>query len=256
MISCLCLGHHGYVGNQMFQYASLMGIAETNKMEYRTHIPSWNEGTFTPHIWEEFQLSARPLTQTPQFRVAETNHCYNTQYENLKPNTDIFGYFQTEKYFENIKEKVQAEFAFKTETLRECAEYISSVQEGKELVGVHVRRGDYVDLPDFHPVCTKEYYEEAIKRFPDHTFIVVSNDHDWCEENLEMNTFKGSSAFADMCMLSLTQHNIIANSSFSWWGAWLNKNPKKKVVAPKRWFGTSLEDKDLSDLIPEGWEAI
>tara|TARA_Y100001938_G_C8026882_1_gene398507 strand:- start:429 stop:1199 length:771 start_codon:yes stop_codon:yes gene_type:complete len=256
MISCLSLGHHGYVGNQMFQYASLMGIAERNKMDYSVLPDYWKQGSFTPHIWEEFSLSAKRTQDHPLHTAREINHCYNPQFQNLSPNTDIFGYFQTEKYFENIKEKVQEEFKFKEETLRECAEYISSVQEGKELVGVHVRRGDYVDLPDYHPVCTKEYYEEAVKRFPDHTFIVVSNDHDWCEENLEMNVFKGSSAFADMCMLTLTQHNIIANSSFSWWGAWLNRNPNKKVIAPTRWFGTALEDKDLSDLIPEGWERI
>ena len=90
--------------------------------------------------------------------------------------------------------------------------------------------------------------------FPDHNFILVSDDRLWCEQNMNMTVFNGSTPFVDMCMLSMCDHNIIANSSFSWWGAWLGN--RGKVVCPSGWFGPNLKDHNTEDLYCEGWTVI
>jgi len=144
-----------------------------------------------------------------------------------------------------------------------------------EIVALHNRRGDNVPSPDmfqnkvegvfrpdkhkFHPLLDQEYIEAAKKEFKDVIFLVFSDtntDINWCKENIKGENVLFSENHPDFIDFALQQkcdHNIIANSSFSWWAAWLNNNPNKKVISPRKWFGEAYEHFDLKDLYPEDW---
>ena len=175
------------------------------------------------------------------------------------------GYWQTEKYFLGIQDIIHEEFALKSAPAGrdlELAEQISSC----ESVSLHVRRGDYVTNSQTYKacgVCPLAYYEGAVKWLSESVrspqFFVFSDDIEWSRKNLSMPfpvTFVSHNGpdknYEDLRLMSLCKHQIIANSSFSWWGAWLNRNPGKKVVAPKHWFKT----RETIDLIPAGWMRI
>ena len=167
---------------------------------------------------------------------------------------NLYGFFQTEKYFKHIEDEIRKDFTFKKNILNPCKESF----DGNEFIGLHIRRTDYVQKQSYHPLCTLDYYERALKELPDVPVIIVSDDPEWCgrQELFESDRFLISDSdnnIVDMCILSLCKYHIIANSSFSWWGAWLaNSN---KVIAPKTWYG-SVANIDDSDLVPEGWKRI
>ena len=127
-----------------------------------------------------------------------------------------------------------------------------------EYIGLHIRRTDYVQKQSYHPLCTLDYYERALKKLPNIQVIIVSDDPKWCEnqELFKPDRFlisDSGSNIVDMCILSLCKYHVIANSSFSWWGAWLAES--EKVIAPNIWFG-SQANLDDSDLVPQHWERI
>ena len=126
-------------------------------------------------------------------------------------------------------------------------------------ISLHVRRTDYVTSNGFHPVQTVEYYNKAIETIGSYDQILVfSDDINWCKENLNYDNVlfvENQDNLEDMWLMSLCDHNIIANSSFSWWGAWLNQNKDKIVIAPKNWFGSQSNLNDL-DIIPNNWVKI
>ena len=153
---------------------------------------------------------------------------------------------------------------------------------GEEVIFLHVRRGDpgladkrgfkwaYVNLAHQHPVQPLEYYEKALAEFDESLPVVVFSDSiEWCKEQefFQNDRFMFSEPedthsdgalvpYLDMCLMSLCDHAIIANSSMSWWGAWLIQNPNKKVIAPSMWFGSDYADKDTKDLYCENWKVI
>ena len=130
----------------------------------------------------------------------------------------------------------------------------------KNTVSLHIRRGDYVNLSDHHLLLDISYYKNAVNMFKNIEKVVVfSDDIEWCKENLDIkNTefIENETDIVDLYLMSQCTHNIIANSSFSWWGAWLNKNDNKKVIAPKKWFGPKRNDLNDKDIIPETWIRI
>ena len=142
---------------------------------------------------------------------------------------------------------------------KEIYEKYSEILNG-ETCSIHVRRGDYLGLNGHHPVCDLEYYNKSINLFDKNTkFLVFSDDIKWCQENFKGENFifiSGNRDFIDIWLMSLCQNNIIANSTFSWWGAWLNQNINKKVIAPSKWFGPLKINHNTQDLIPEAWEII
>ena len=124
---------------------------------------------------------------------------------------------------------------------------------------VHVRRTDYLRLQQHHPVLSLEYYREAMNRFSGALFLIFSDDIAWCKDNLKsdsMQFIEGENPITDMYLMSMCNNNIIANSSFSWWSAWMNNADDKKVVAPKTWFGPAYKDMNTWDLLPETWIKI
>lgn len=176
------------------------------------------------------------------------------------------GYWQSEQYFTEYAEVIRREFMV-TEPLlgrnRELADEICSVNA----VSVHVRRGDYVrdaKTNAVHGVCTIDYYEKALEIMAqctsDTVFFVFSDEPEWGVQHLKMDGplryigHNGDTPHEDLRLMSLCRHHIIANSSFSWWGAWLSANPDKIVIAPKRWFNDPAINTD--DLTPAGWQRI
>jgi hypothetical protein len=123
---------------------------------------------------------------------------------------------------------------------------------------IHVRRGDYIGLQNFHPVQPVSYYEEAVKIVGDDKhFLIFSDDINWCKENftfLKNKTFVLNNLdYEDLYLMSMCKNNIISNSTFSWWGAWLNRNENKQVIIPSKWFGISYSHLNTNDLYCEGW---
>lgn len=181
-----------------------------------------------------------------------------------RQNTYFQGYWQTEKYFNTIKEIIKGNFTFKIELdaeNRQLANQISTCNS----VSIHIRRGDYMKSRRFHQtgsVCSPAYYRRAIDYIQSHTkdafFFFFSDDIDWVKANLEfpnacyVENNKGKDSYMDMQLMSLCKHNIIANSSFSWWGAWLNSYSEKIVIAPDIWF----RNVDMPDIIPDDWIRI
>lgn len=192
---------------------------------------------------------------------------YNPAVLRAEGNIYLEGYWQSEKYFVGIGDTIRREFTMKAQPgpeSKEMAEKILSTQS----VSVHFRRGDYESnevTRKVHGVLGKEYYEAAIKiirqRVRDPHLFLFSDDADWVAENVDLGRpaiivghHPGVSSYEELWLMSLCKHNIIANSSFSWWGAWLNANKDKVAVAPERWFNVPMYD--TSDLIPQGWLKI
>ena len=127
------------------------------------------------------------------------------------------------------------------------------IMHDEKTVSIHVRRGDYLELSDFHPTCEVSYYDDAMKNFEGYTPLVFSDDVALCKENLSHHHpifVEGNDLNVDMCLMSMCDGHIISNSSFSWWAAWLGN--KKNVVAPKTWFGPA-GPQDWEDIYCEGW---
>jgi hypothetical protein len=200
----------------------------------------------------------------PHYLINEVNHPFNKDMLESPKNSLVSGWWQSEKYFSAISEIIRKDFSFAP-----LADNANKILANKitscNSVSVHVRRGDYVSNPEtnkFHGTCSIEYYKEAIKliseNVPDCKLFIFSDDIDWVMQNLitelpteYINHNTGEKAYIDMQLMSLCKHNIVANSSFSWWAAWLNANKDKMVVAPQKWFNDPSIDS--RDLIPESW---
>ena len=272
----------GRLGNQMFQLASAIGIA--NERGFGVGIPIENctreigngpidVKTGLPmnvkcDLLDCFNIPSKYLISfnelNPQYIYSEGDFKFNPEVLTLSPNTDLSGYFQNEKYFKKYREEILKTFTFKDEYSDEARtflfEKVHPLCGDKDIVSIHVRRGDYTLYPNHHPVCSDFYYQSSIGKFDseNHIFLVFSDDIEWCKENFVGDNFIFSDTnnpYLDLAIMSLCDHHIIANSSFSWWGAWLNTSENKRVIAPSRWFGPSLP-KDTSEIYCEGWEII
>ena len=176
------------------------------------------------------------------------------------------GFFQSERYFKNIENEVRQTFTFRPEKANEASQRLrKQILADPNSVSLHVRRGDYL-LPQFWDnigcMCTLEYYLTAVdelrKRVANPHFYVFSDDLPWVRENIPLDHAvyvdcnSGSDSWQDMMLMSCCRHNVLGNSTFSWWGAWLNPNPEKTVVAPKKWFANS----DTPYILPQEWTGV
>lgn len=184
-----------------------------------------------------------------------------------KGNIYAEGYWQCEKYFEQIENDIRREFTFKTDPSPENRLIAEKIRQ-QPSVSMHIRRGDMAALPSahqFHGICIPEYYDAALnllkEKVGSFNLFVFSDEPEYVRANFNLpepftiishNT--GKHSFEDMRLMSLCNHHIIANSSFSWWGAWLNPSKSKSVVAPRKWFAHS--EIDTSDIIPLSWIQI
>jgi hypothetical protein len=263
MIGFNHLGLLGRLGNQMFQYAALKGIAANNN--YTICIPpSKGKDEWREHqLFNCFNLSTinslniqyidpeRPIVTEKFFSFDED------LFNNCPDWVTIQGFFQTEKYFKHIKEDIKKDFSFRQDILISSKEAISELNDP---ISLHIRRTDYLTNPN-HSSLSLEYYENALKKFDsDKTVIIFSDDPSWAYQQslFSDNRFvvsEGQSNYMDLCLMTLCKGHIIANSSFSWWGAWLSESDK--IIAPSGWFdGSNNSHLDIKDLIPSEWEII
>jgi|TARA_R100000081_G_C4819477_1_gene178273 hypothetical protein len=258
MISCRLKGG---LGNMMFQiafveYSSMMtgypsGYYNINKQLNLliNHPPL--KAVWAYEYLEIFKNFKWPrIDKPPSNEVSIPFH-----YRGVAINDDSLfdGFFQSEKYFPNRKFILN---------LFEPADEVKNYLKNKygdvsDYTSLHVRRTDYVTKASFHPPCSMEYYEKALSMIPGNV-LIFSDDLDWCKETFVGDRFtfiSGNRDYQDLFLMSMCKNNIIANSSFSWWGAWLNANPDKKVIAPKQWFGHQLSISS-NDICPNTWETI
>jgi len=208
-------------------------------------------------------LKIRKKPSGKLIRESDYGPYYNGQLLKEK-NAYFIGYWQTEKYFLPVAESIRKEFTFKKELDPENLSIKKQINETNS-VSIHIRRGDYVKkrrIVNVGSVCDINYYKRAIdaisQKVEDPFFYIFSDDIGWAKENLILNKVKyidinqGENSYKDMQLMSQCRHNIITNSTFSWWAAWLNNKPDKVVIAPDMWF----RDVDMKDIIPDNWQKI
>jgi len=280
------LGNEGRLGNQMFQYAFIRGLANNRGFDWV--IPGPEADRLDNYgLFDAFELSNCDLnknTGEPFYKNVEYRdmHFNEDIFNNCSDDTNFSGNFQTERYFEAIAPSIREDFTFKRAYLEPCQEFIDSLGGRDNCIFLHVRRGSpnltgrrgekwsYQMVQEYHPLCKADYYLEALKQFPeDKNVIVVSDLIDWCkrQEWLQGDRFHFSDSsyetfgdgaavpYIDLCLMSLCGGAIIANSSLSWWGAWL-QGDAGKVVAPDPWFGPAYAHYNMKDMIPERWVKI
>lgn len=196
-------------------------------------------------------------------RVSEQGHGFNPSVMDCGRAAYLAGYWQTERYFERYAEHIRADLQLKEPLSVRRQEIIARIGQ-EEAVSIHVRRGDYVTNPNasaYHGTCSAEWYDAAIsemrKRTRSARFFVFSDDPAWVRDHLNtpadtvfIDPQDDDREYEDLHLMSKCRHHIVANSSFSWWGAWLNASPEKIVIAPKQWF---LAEPDPGDRIPASW---
>lgn len=260
----------GGLGNQIFQVVVAYNLAKKNKDKA---LFNFNE-CYTPHqghtsvkyknnIFKEF-------THNDDIKIenifSQKGHCFEEI--PYTKNLQLQGFFQSEKFFiENKNEIIQKILkGIKTEekVWEDVKKFISTINFNlkKPLVSVHVRRGDYLKFSHVHTPCGLDYYKKALsimkEKIGDFKPIFISDDKNWCSE-----TFKDidclispfNDEIEDLVLMINCEHNIIANSSFSWWGAYLNQNHNKVIIGPKKWFGPG-GPQDQEDTIPDSWIKI
>ena len=282
----------GGLGNQMFQYAfgkqfsvqysiplklDIFKLFEYRKFELAVF--KFHQEIATKEDLLFFDRQHLSLSKKVLFKIKNCNikAFYLSEREGVENYTFlkktpkyvlISGHWQSESYFKNIENIIRLDFSFPNITAKKNITYCSLIQQTNS-VSVHIRRGDYLleQNNKVHGVLPLQFYRQAIEYIVKKTFnpvfFIFSDDADWAIENLD---FKGkfyfvtgnesNHAYVDMQLMSYCKHNIIANSSFSWWGAWLNNYQSKIVIAPKQWFADPVKNSFNKNIIPKEWISL
>jgi len=283
----------GGLGNQLFQYAAGRALAVRKKTRLCLDISAYQQensdiirrnydlGLFNIDALFATPEQIRGFTH-PSFIRQKVNSLlpyhkrgyykelffhYDPDFFTAAASTLLDGYWQSPKYFRDIADILVEEFRVTAPLSAATIDLMARIRSTNS-VSVHIRRGDYVNNPQtfrFHGVCGVEYYTKALEMITNKTagteLFVFSDDMEWARDNIGagfrvtyVSHNDSGHAYEDLCLMSHCKHNVIANSSFSWWGAWLNRNPGKVVIAPARWFNES--NADTKDLLPEEWLTI
>jgi hypothetical protein len=262
----------------MFQFAGTIGIATKAGYDYafpeeNTQVPSvedFKDGITRevyfdlPKYFPNTVKTIKPIDEIKTiYSVNEPHFHFSHNFFTIPDQTDLGGYYQTEKYFEHCQELIRSYFEFDKDIVSDASSKFPKFSLSLEYVSIHLRKGDYAGLQQFHPVMDPDYYSSALSEFTDgnYCFLIFSDDIEYSKDIFGQQEnvvyIEGNDPAIDMCMMSMCDHNIIANSSFSWWAAWLNQNPNKKVIAPKKWFGPAYNNiHDTKDLYPKSWIVV
>jgi len=251
MISCKLVGG---LGNYLFQIGTASSLAYnnndtatfdfTNAVQVHKNINLYNT-TILRNINTEIPTPEYAYTEAVDFTYNELP--YNQ-------NLILDGYFQSEKYLN--REHILKLYEIDDISKKHIDDTYGDILHN--MVSIHVRRGDYLNRSQAHPIQTMEYYKSAMGHFPGYKFAIFSDDIAWCKENFIGDNFMfidGEEDYIDLYLMSMCEHNIIANSSFSWWGAYLNTNKTKKIIAPKKWFGVTKSITTVN-IISKNWISI
>lgn len=267
----------GGLGNQMFQYAFHLALKNKEPKiknyffiaKYNTHNGYELKNVFgigNSLLLNLFSGVVKKILNIRGHKIQDTDiGTYDHAKMNQKVSTYYSGFWQSEKYFYECSTDIRKKFSFKKDKISiRNIELVNSIKMKKNTISVHIRRGDYLSEPGANKLlgglCNLEYYENAIKymnnKIENPLFLVFSDDITWSKKNLSfiknviyVDWNIKNNSWQDMYLMSMCKHNIIANSSFSWWGAWLNNNSEKIIIAPKKWFNTL----DANDITPTSW---
>lgn len=286
----------GGLGNQMFQYATATSLAVLKNTTTGVDLADINtkEGkkNFT---YRNFQLDSifnlSNFKIVPSYAYSfitgtsiidkikrkliggeyflEKNLAFCSDIFKITKNTYLEGYFQSEKNFIKTEKEIRQQFAFTKKLNIKSEEILQKIQNSKS-IAIHIRRGDYIKnkvINSVHGTCSISYYKRALKHFKieESDVFFFSDDINWVKNNftflnpdkthfIDWNT--GNDSWQDMALMSNCQNFIIANSSFSWWGAWLSDYSDKKIIAPKKWFNDNSKNEQTKDLLPSSWIVV
>lgn len=265
----------GGVGNQLFQYASARAISIRAGLEFKLDITEFDDYKLRKYELGNFNiqeniasvseivcmLKRKRLFQQNYFK--EKNSKFMPELLKIKHPAYLEGYFQSEKYFKDIEQIIRQELTFKDLDLIQNKNSLELRQQNS--VSIHVRCGDYINDSEnakIYNICTMQYYQRAINYIQEHVenpvFYVFSDDIDWVVKNfkpdVEVKVLNSANWQDDFYFMQNCKHNIIANSSFSWWSAWLNQNPDKIVIAPDKWFNVSKLN--YKSIVPNDWAKV
>lgn len=284
----------GGLGNQMFQYAagkslSLKFNAELHidpfllTKKTKTTVRNFDLDVFNIKIEEKNSFKNKIITKGysyfKKYRIKNNLYdllnvfedkraqYFDERFENLSDNSTLFGYFQNEKYFQKASTTIREDFEFIGTPDHKNAEIIDKIKQ-IESISIHIRRGDYTNPKTNLSLIGLEYYQKAIEHIKNKIncpeFYIFSDDIKWVKEYLDLKETNhvfvdinhGINSYRDLQLMSLCKHNIIANSSFSWWGAWLNKNPDKIVITPDTWYKGDNKKDFPEGFIPKEWTIL
>lgn len=240
----------GRLGNAMFQCAMIFQYAKKHGLEF--HVPSTTNNKFWNPIYFPHLRNPKYNPNLAQVIIKEKTHAYHDiPFEESWRNKNIIfsGYWQSSRYFDWCRDELLEAFAIPWNPHND--------------VSIHVRRGDYLQYPDKHPVVPREYYVEALKIFSllgYKDFYVFSDDIKWCKEffptlnnGFRFHYSEGKNEMEDLIGISSCSHHIGSSSTFSWWGSWLSRNSDSITVTPKLWFVLGHNNLDVSDILPSNW---
>jgi len=278
----------GGLGNQMFQYAVGRAVSIASAQAFKLDLTEMERYTLHSLQLDQFNIQAEiALPEEVPFparkslfgrtinavrnrrrinQVFEKSLSFNSDILELRSSAYLSGYWQSEKYFSAHADTIRRDFSLKRSLSRERLDTLAKICKSTFPVSVHVRRGDYVTnavANSIHGTCEPGWYRTAMTTMTasNPTFFVFSDDPNWARENLpafEKMYFVEPQADGrdaeDMHLMASCRSHIIANSTFSWWGAWLNPDKAKKVIAPSRWFRT--EERNSDDILPSDWYRL
>jgi len=277
MIGMNKLGQKGRLGNQLFQYAALVGIAKN--LNYDFCIPDHSNAPWfdqeidgnivtkyhqLQHLFEMNYLNGRyGEVDGYEIDVHQAEFCEEL-FNECPDNSSLLGHFESYHYFENAEEELKKDFVIR-EHLLEAASKFHKDKNTELPVCVSVRRGDYIKFQDHHPPCIESYYRECMERLGrDRQYVITSDDIEWCKSIFVGNNFIFNDVIPDgfykphfdFAVATLCDDFICANSTFSWWAAWLGGKKGKKVFIPTPWFGPALSHIDTEGYYPSNVEKV
>ena len=250
----------GGLGNQMFQIskATAEGLKNNIPVFFRSNAFIPMEGNqpenYKNNIFRNIKFNDIIL---PTKRITEPSWSYNKIEFTYDQPTEFYGYFQSSKNFLEFKKEIQKMFLPTEEFINKIKKIYPKIFD-KNSTSIHVRRGDYLIISEILPVLDKTYFDHSVNTIDYSHLFIFSNDKEWSKTNLKYKNctiVEGLKDYEELWLMSLCNHNIMSNSSFSWWGSYLNINQDKKVFCPSVWFGPKGE-KNYQDVYEDDWIKI
>lgn len=251
------------IGNLLFQIAAGASLAHAHQTDFEgliidkvvpdgVTLEQYIE-QYRDNILRKVKMRRADVEESIEYQQPGFNYSPIPYFHNIR----LSGYFQSELFFD--KPFVRELFEIDPKSKAHIEQNYGHLFK-EEIISINVRRGDYLKRPLRQPICEMPYFKRSMRLFKKGSrFLVISDDIEWCKRKFRGDNFyfiEDEPPIIDLYLQSYCTHHIISNSTFSWWGAWLNPNEEKIVVAPKKWFGIQMKSWDTSDLIPEGWLRV